>query len=250
MDGFQTPKFTSLCLAAVLMVLGLALSACPKPKPPPPPVEEAPVRPSLRIESVVPDSTTEGRPVTVLVTGRHFGTGLEVFLGSRRVRGLDVIDTRELTFRATEDLAAGTYDLRMTLPDGAEVQRREAFIVLPSRAAEGPCELQTVRFDFNEAALTTAARQTLAENARCIELQSLPTVRLEGHADERGSTVYNLSLGERRAESVRQYLWNLGVRADLETLSYGEELPVDTGHSERSWAANRRVEFEIVERDD
>jgi len=71
-------------------------------------------------------------------------------------------------------------------------------------------------------------------------------VQLVGHADERGSTLYNLSLGQRRAESVRQYLVNMGISsARLATLSYGEERPEQGGQSESAWATNRRVEFVV-----
>lgn len=70
------------------------------------------------------------------------------------------------------------------------------------------------------------------------------TVRLEGHADERGTREYNLALGERRANAVANYLSVNGISRDrIETVSYGEERPVATGHDEESWAQNRRVEL-------
>ncbi len=73
-------------------------------------------------------------------------------------------------------------------------------------------------------------------------------VRLEGHCDERGTTEYNLALGEKRSVAVRDYLVNLGVeRSRLATVSFGKEKPADLGHNEISWAKNRRVEF-VVEK--
>ena len=69
-------------------------------------------------------------------------------------------------------------------------------------------------------------------------------VRLEGHADERGSREYNIALGERRAESVRRLLLLQGVGANqVSMISYGEELPAALAHDEESWALNRRVEL-------
>ena len=69
-------------------------------------------------------------------------------------------------------------------------------------------------------------------------------LRLQGHADERGTREYNLALGERRANAVRAYLVAQGAsRTQVEVISYGEEKPADAGHSERAWAMNRRVEF-------
>ena len=71
--------------------------------------------------------------------------------------------------------------------------------------------------------------------------------QLAGHCDERGSDQYNIALGERRAESVRAYLLELGIDAgQMETVSYGEERPVDAGHEESAWLQNRRVEFVLL----
>ncbi len=72
---------------------------------------------------------------------------------------------------------------------------------------------------------------------------------VEGHCDERGTNEYNLALGERRALSVRRYLVALGIGSDrLHTLSYGEEKPLDPGHTEESWAKNRRAEFKVSQK--
>lgn len=73
-------------------------------------------------------------------------------------------------------------------------------------------------------------------------------VRLEGHTDERGSADYNMTLGGRRAESVRQLLESYGIAAArIEVRSYGEEMPAEAGHDEAAWAANRRVEFVLLQ---
>jgi len=69
-------------------------------------------------------------------------------------------------------------------------------------------------------------------------------VRLEGHADERGTREYNLALGERRANAVQAYLMSQGAaRSQIEVVSYGEEKPASTGHDQASWEQNRRVEI-------
>ena len=69
---------------------------------------------------------------------------------------------------------------------------------------------------------------------------------VEGHCDERGTAAYNLALGQRRAESAKRFLVDLGISTDrLETISYGEERPVATGHNETSWGYNRRAQFVI-----
>ena len=105
-------------------------------------------------------------------------------------------------------------------------------------------ELDTiVYFDFDKATLKSDARALLLAHAE--RLKDNPTdVRLEGHADERGSREYNMALGERRAKAVRDFLILQGVsRGDLEVISYGEERPLALGSNESAWAQNRRVEI-------
>lgn len=98
-------------------------------------------------------------------------------------------------------------------------------------------------FDFDKATLSSEARTALNKHAR--RLKNNPVeVRLEGHADERGTREYNMALGERRAESVKEYLVLQGVNPDiLEVISYGEERPAALGSDESSYALNRRVEM-------
>lgn len=98
-------------------------------------------------------------------------------------------------------------------------------------------------FDFDQSTLSSATRAALDAQASYLRGNS-SAVRLEGHADERGSREYNLALGERRAKAVADYLAIQGVsRARIEVVSYGEERPVALGSDDASWAANRRVEL-------
>jgi peptidoglycan-associated lipoprotein len=98
-------------------------------------------------------------------------------------------------------------------------------------------------FDFDEATITPASRANLDMAAAALKASGA-SVRLEGHADERGTPEYNLALGERRAQAVANYLGLQGVdTGKLEVVSYGEERPVMTGSDEASWAKNRRVEL-------
>ena len=100
-----------------------------------------------------------------------------------------------------------------------------------------------VRFDYDESVITAAAERIL--RAKLPILRNSPSVRLrlEGHADERGSTEYNLALGSRRAESVRDFLSGFGIPANrFTTTSFGEERPAVNRMDEAAWAQNRRVE--------
>ncbi len=99
-----------------------------------------------------------------------------------------------------------------------------------------------VFFAFDSAALDEKARAVLDRQAEWLLRYPHITVTVEGHADERGTREYNLALGERRAQAVKDYLVAKGVAPDrILTISYGEERPVDPGHNEAAWALNRRA---------
>ena len=109
---------------------------------------------------------------------------------------------------------------------------------------EGALANRTIYFEFDSAKLSSESIQILETHGSFIAANGEVNVRLEGHADERGSREYNIALGDRRAQSVRRVLLFQGSSVDqVETISYGEEQPVMTGHDEESWSKNRRVEL-------
>ena len=98
-----------------------------------------------------------------------------------------------------------------------------------------------VFFATNESILTTASRETLRAQAAWLRKNSDINVVLEGHADERGTREYNLALGERRANSAKDYLMTYGISSDrISVLSYGKERPIDSGSTPLAWSKNRR----------
>ncbi len=98
-------------------------------------------------------------------------------------------------------------------------------------------------FEFDKSSLTAETQRDLDAYARALR-ESPRNIRLEGHADERGTREYNIALGERRAKAVADYLMNSGVSAgNIETISYGEERPAVNGSNSSAWAQNRRVEL-------
>jgi len=105
--------------------------------------------------------------------------------------------------------------------------------------------LQTVYFDFDRFNIRPDARPVLQSNANLIQqAPGAGTVVVEGNCDERGSEEYNLALGEKRAESVKSYLVDLGIPGQrLYTVSFGESKPAVMGHDETAWRYNRRVDF-------
>lgn len=111
-------------------------------------------------------------------------------------------------------------------------------------------QLRTVfYFDFDQSVVKQDGFSDLEAHARYLAAHPSASIRLEGHADERGTREYNIALGERRAQSVERLLVVNGATASqIETISYGEEKPAVMGQGEASWAQNRRVELKYVSR--
>jgi peptidoglycan-associated lipoprotein len=110
-------------------------------------------------------------------------------------------------------------------------------------------ELADVFFDFDKYDIRSADAKTLDSNANWLKSNPNHLVLIEGHCDERGTNEYNLALGERRAKSTMNYLVSQGVQANRITIiSYGEERPQCTEHTESCWAKNRRAHFLVKPR--
>ena len=106
--------------------------------------------------------------------------------------------------------------------------------------------LADIHFELDSAALSDEARSTLEKHALWLQGQRGARVTVEGHCDERGTTEYNLALGEQRARAARDYLVSLGVGQDrLRVVSFGKERPLATGGDESSYAQNRRAHFAV-----
>ena len=109
--------------------------------------------------------------------------------------------------------------------------------------------LENVRFDYDRADLSDEARASLQKNATWMNRWTSTRVTVEGHADSRGTSEYNLALGERRAAAVKTYMVSLGVdEARINTVSFGEERPICTEENEACWSQNRRGQFVITDK--
>jgi peptidoglycan-associated lipoprotein len=145
------------------------------------------------------------------------------------------------TGTGTEQPVDAGPDIRSVDPDAAS---GEDFTVSDPSGEGGP--LEDIHFELDQAELTDQARAILERNAQWIKAHPAAKVRVEGHCDERGTVEYNLALGERRAQSTRDYLVSLGVAGDrLATVSYGKERPLDTGATETAYSRNRRAHFAV-----
>jgi len=148
---------------------------------------------------------------------------------------LEAIEQTETEVTAAEEEAEVTAEEMEEAAIQEEMQKaREAFVN------------ENIHFDFDKSTLTSTARDILKRKAAF--LRNNPDVRviIEGHCDERGTDEYNLALGDRRANSAKDYLVDMGIEASrLTTISYGEEKPLDPRSTEAAWAKNRRAHFVV-----
>ncbi|MBN1931426.1 MAG: peptidoglycan-associated lipoprotein Pal [Desulfobacterales bacterium] len=114
-------------------------------------------------------------------------------------------------------------------------------------AARSLFEKEDIHFEFDKSTLMPSEQEILRRKAQWLRNNTDAKVIIEGHCDERGTNEYNLALGDRRSESAKAFLVDLGIATSrLTTVSYGEERPLDPAHNEEAWAKNRRASF-IVE---
>ncbi len=132
----------------------------------------------------------------------------------------------------------------------AEEQARQAEELRQAemaQMAEAAFVNEDIHFAFDSFLIDAEAQAILEQKAAWLQDNANVSVQIEGHCDERGTSAYNLALGERRANAVQQYLTVLGIdAARISTISYGEERPLDPGHDDAAWSRNRRAHFVIL----
>lgn len=134
-------------------------------------------------------------------------------------------------------------------PPVIDITPAETVTAREEPATQAVIVFRDVHFDFDKYDLTENARQILAGHARILKDNARVKILIEGHCDERGTIEYNLTLGDRRAVAVRDYLVNYGIDSGrISTISYGEERPLDPRHDEEAWDKNRRSAFIIMSR--
>ncbi len=149
----------------------------------------------------------------------------------------EVVDTRD---EEAERRAAEEAERRRLAEE--EARRREA-----ERSRVVSIVTERVFFDFDRSDIRSDMESILQRKVSVLREYPGIVVRIEGHADERGSNEYNLALGQRRAEAVRRYLLSYGLEAGrFATISYGEERPLVRASNEQAWAQNRRDDFAIT----
>ncbi len=207
---------------------------------PPPEVE-------LQVTAVEPDLPEAGKSFRAMIYGSAFEDGAQVWIGQDEMNTVVFRDANTLVV-SVPALTPGGYDVRVRNPDGESATLRAGIVVRDSQPAIPPqCRSMRIGFDLDSHGLNAEARQTLSAASVCFTLSDVQ-YRVEGHADERGTTYYNLALGQRRADAVQRYLVSQGVTPSrISSVSYGEEKPLEYGSNERAWSANRRAEILISE---
>ncbi|MGA6993226.1 MAG: peptidoglycan-associated lipoprotein Pal [Candidatus Deferrimicrobiaceae bacterium] len=138
-----------------------------------------------------------------------------------------------------------TYAITATGAGGTTTSSATVNVTQPPPMAEAPM-LENIHFDFDQSFIRNNAKPVLGKVAAYMKKNPGAKLQIEGHCDERGTSEYNIALGQRRADSTRKYLTNLGVDGSrISTISYGEEKPADPGNNEKAWAKNRRAAFVI-----
>ena len=201
----------------------------------------APPEVTLQVAAIDPAFATADEGFAGEVFGNGFERGAWVDIGGRAV------DTRfrdASTLAVTvPPLAVGTYDVRVQNPDGTRATLKKGLSVGQALNLGSRCASVTVSFGYDSSVLDAASRTRIDEAAACLR-GSTDFVRVEGHCDDRGTTDYNIALGQRRADAVARYLVGLGVSPSrTQAVRYGEERPAEEGASDGARAANRRVEI-------
>lgn len=195
----------------------------------------------MKAVSIEPSQTKPNMEQSATVFGSGFKEGAKVDVGGSAA-GTVLKDANTLRVKVPA-MAAGVYDVTVTNPDGKSSVVRRGYTV---KSGVDECRSVTVSFDFDRSDLTKASKGTLDSKTTCYG--EAGSITIGGHADERGTTEYNLALGEKRAETVKTYLTNAGISASkIKATSYGEERPVSNGHDESAWGQNRRAEINASE---
>jgi len=235
-----------------LIALGAIVSGCHKQvaaTPPAPAPAPPPAQPTVTLNAS-PASVNPGQTVTLSWTSTN-ATDLDIQPGVGKVapQGQTPVNpTASTTYTITATGAGGsataTAHVDVNAPAPAPIQAPAQ----PNLSQLFAQNVQDAFFDLDKSDLRDDARAALTKDAEFLRSYPQVHVSIEGHCDERGSTEYNLGLGQRRAEAAKNYLISLGISADrMETTSWGKERPVCMDHNEECWQRNRRAHFVLAQ---
>jgi peptidoglycan-associated lipoprotein len=247
----QRATLRTFTLLFGLILLGAFEGGCKKkvaaPPPAPPPAPAA--QPTVTLNAS-PTSVNSGETVTLSWSSTD-ATDLDIQPGVGKVApqgSTPVNPTTSTTYTITATGAGGSATATAHVDVNAASAPAPAPAAAPNMSELFSQNVQDAYFDLDKSDLREDARRVLTKDAEF--LRSYPQVRvsIEGHCDERGSTEYNLGLGQRRAEAAKNFLISLGIAADrMETTSWGKERPFCSEHSESCWQQNRRAHFVLAQ---
>jgi peptidoglycan-associated lipoprotein len=231
-------------LVATIFTGGCKKKPVPATPPPAPAPAPAPAQPTVTL-SADPGTVNKGESSTLSWTSTN-ATQLTIApeVGTVNAEGSTKVTPLDST----------TYTITASGPGGSANATARVTVTTPAPPVEpAPSpdlnelflkEVRDAYFDFNKADIRPDAREALTKTAEFLRNNPGIRVTIEGHCDERGSTEYNLALGDRRAGATKQYLVSLGISADrISTVSFGKEKPFCTQSSEACWQQNRRGHF-------
>jgi len=229
-------------VAALASLMVLATAGCKKKEAPPTPPTPPPPQPTASL-TANPNNIQQGESTTLTWQTTNATDVTLEGIGAVQANGSQqVTPTQSTTYRLTAKGAGGTQEAtaRVTVTQPPPPPMAAA----PSDEQLFNQNVKDAFFDYDKSNIRPDAQQALMADAAF--LQQHPNIRftVEGHCDERGSTEYNLGLGDRRATAVKDFLMQQGVSADrIRTISYGKEKPFCTEHNEECWQQNRRGHF-------
>ncbi len=233
-----------ILFGSLLAILALS-AACKKPAPeapptPPPTPTAPPARPTVNLQA---SSSIIQRGETVTLTWSSTNAtslNLSPEIGAVTAEGTQRVTPRDsITYTITATGPGGSADANVHITVSAPPPASKP--AAPTVQELFDKEVKDAFFDYDKADIRTDARDALSQTATFLRSYPQVKVAIEGHCDERGSTEYNLALGDRRAAAVKAFLASLGISADrMETVSYGKERPFCSASTEECWQQNRR----------
>jgi peptidoglycan-associated lipoprotein len=166
----------------------------------------------------------------------------------KEVKSTPVMSEDEARRRAEEEARKREMERQASIREEALKDEQDREERARFKSARDMFENEDILFEFDSASLSIEAQEILRRKAEWLRENPRARVTIEGHCDERGTSDYNLALGDRRAFSAKSFLTDLGIEETrLATISYGEEQPIDSSSTEDAWAKNRRAHFVIKE---
>ena len=234
--------FLVLAMAGLLLIGGCKKKVAPAPPAPPPP----PPAPTASL-TANPASINQGEPTTLLWSTRNATDVSIEGLGPVEPNGSkQVTPTASTTYRLVAKGEGGTQEATARVTVTQPPPPPPAAPAAPNLTDQQLFEqnVKDIFFDYDKFDVTSADQGILQANAAFLKSHPNFSFTIEGHCDERGSTEYNLALGQSRADSARQALIQLGIpAASIKTTSFGKEKPVCSESTEQCWQQNRRAHF-------